>query len=308
MAGSRAAAPRSGSRAPRPGDRPPGGRPPAARPSAGVLRRRRLGCAGSFLLSLFAFLAVGWAVVTGANPLGGLVDPPIESGPADITGIEQPEPARWAGEQPDYGVDISFPQCGRTLRDMGAGYAIVGLDGGMPDRPNPCFPAQWAFAGRQAGVAVYVNTADNNRGDPVKVGRRAARGDLAALEENGVSPGTPIWLDVELPEVWLGSQARHRAVITEHLRVLARNGYPVGVYSAPALWQEITGGADLDVPTWVGIGRASRERAAATCADVSFGDRRPDIVQRIGTGSDGRSLDRNLTCPGTDLTGLIRPT
>lgn len=303
MAGSRSAPPRTRARAPRPGGSPTGGRP-----SASVIRRRRLGCAGSFLLSVIAFLAVGYAVVTGANPLGGIVNPPSGSGPTDITGIQQPKTVRWDGEQPDYGVDISFPQCGRTLGDMGAGYAIVGLDGGMPDRANPCFPAQWAFAERQAGVAVYVNTADNNRGDPVKVGRRAARGDLAALEENGVAPGTPIWLDVELPEVWRGSQARHRAVITEHLRVLAKNGYPVGVYSAPALWEEITGGADVDVPTWVGIGRASRERSAATCEDRSFGGRRPDIVQRIGTGSDGKSLDRNLTCPQTDLTGLIRPT
>ena len=58
-----------------------------------MLRRRRLGCAGSFLVSLFAFLAVGSAVVSGSDPLGGLLDPPIESGPADITGIEQPDAA-----------------------------------------------------------------------------------------------------------------------------------------------------------------------------------------------------------------------
>jgi hypothetical protein len=63
----------------------------------------------------------------------------------------------------------------------------------------------------------------------------------------------------------------------------------------------------VDVPTWVGIGTATAERAAATCERTSFGDRKPAIVQRIGTGSDGKSLDRNLTCPGTDLTGLVRP-
>ena len=96
-------------------------------------------------------------------------------------------------------------------------------------------------------------------------------------------------------------------MITEHLRVLAEAGHPVGVYSAPALWQEITGGATVEVPTWVGIGTATAERAAATCERVSVGDRPPDIVQRIGTGSDGKSLDRNLTCPGKDLTGLVRP-
>ena len=273
------------------------------RPTRAQIRRRRWGCAGSLLVSLAAFVAVGFALLSG---IGALADP-VESGPADISGIPRAAPIAWEVPQPDYGVDVSFPQCGRTLRDMGRGYAIVGLDGGMPDRPNPCFSAQWQFALRQAGAAVYVNTADDGRGDPLRQGRRNARGDLAALAEHGIEPGTPVWLDVELPEVWRGSQARHRAVISEHLRVLADAGYPVGLYSAPALWREITGDAVVDVPTWVGIGRASRDRAAATCDEDSFGARRPAIVQRIGTGSDGSALDRNLTCPGTDLTGLVRP-
>lgn len=190
---------------------------------------------------------------------------------------------------------------------MGGGFAIVGLDGGMPDRPNPCFAEQWAFAERQTGAAVYVNTADHGRGDPTTVGRRIGKADVAALAEFGVQPGTPVWLDVELTEVWSGSQARHRALISAHLQVLADAGYPVGVYSVPALWEEITGGAGLEVPTWVGIGRADPQRASATCRRTSFGGVAPSIVQRIGTGSDGRPLDRNLTCPGTDLTGLIRP-
>jgi hypothetical protein len=253
------------------------------------------------MLALTALVLLG---VEGIRAIG----PAIESGPDDITGVPRAEPIPWPGAQPNRGVDVSFPQCGRTLRDMADGYAIVGLDGGMPDRPNPCFAQQWRFALRQSGVAVYVNTADDGRGDPVDVGRRAARDDLRVLRDQGIEPGTPVWLDVELPEVWKGSQARHRAVITEHLRVLADAGYPVGVYSAPALWQEITGGAALDVPIWVGIGPATAERAAATCERTTFGGRTPDIVQRIGTGSDGKPLDRNLTCPGTDLTGMVRPT
>ena len=69
----------------------------------------------------------------------------------------------------------------------------------------------------------------------------------------------------------------------------------------------LAGNATLDVPTWVGIGEASAEQAAGTCERTSFGGRRPAIVQRIGEGSDGRPLDRNLTCPDTDLTGLVRP-
>ena len=180
----------------------------------------------------------------------------------------------------------------------GAGFAVVAL---------VVVAVACAFAQRQAGAAVYVNTSDSGRGDPVKIGRKAGKGDVVALAEHGIDPGTPVWLDVELPEVWTGTQARHRAVISEHLRVLAEAGYPVGVYSAPALWREITGDARLDVPIWVGIGRSSAERAAAVCDKKVFGGREPDVVQRIGEGSDGRPLDRNLVCKGVDLAGLVRP-
>jgi hypothetical protein len=237
------------------------------RRTTATVRRRRLGCAAALLAVVAVLVGLGLTVTTVVGAIRGL-GPPIESGPDEITGIPAASPVGWRDSQPEYGVDVSFPQCGRVLRDMADGFAIVGLDGGMPDRPNPCFAEPWRFARAQ---------------------------------------GTPVWLDVELPEVWRGSQPRHRAVITAHLRVLAEAGYPVGVYSAPALWAEITGDASLDVPTWVGIGRASRDRASATCERASFGGRRPDIVQRIGTGSDGRPLDRNLVCRGTDLTGLVRP-
>jgi hypothetical protein len=304
MSTSGAARPHSGqvnARRPHSRTEPGVARVPRTRPRP---RRRRRG-PGPFLLSVALFVGLAVAILL---PRGlAELTPPVETGPDTVTGVPSPRPIAWSGSQPRYGVDISFPQCGRTLRNMPGGYAIVGLDGGMPDRPNPCFASQWQFATRQSGAAVYVNTADNGRGDPVDVGRRAARGDLAALREHGIDRGTPVWLDVELPEVWRGSQARHRAVITEHMRVLAEAGYPVGVYSAPALWAEISGGAELDVPTWVGIGRATPERAAATCQRQSFGGKRPAIVQRIGWGTDGLPLDRNLTCPGTDLTGLVRP-
>lgn len=269
---------------------------------AAARRAQRWGCGlatGALVLLVGGFaLALLLAVVRGLG----------QSESVAITDIPVAEPVPWTGSQPETGVDVSFPQCGRTLRDLTDGYVIVGLDGGMPDRPNPCFARQWAFAERQAGVAVYVNTSDNGRGDAGALGRRNARADIARLEEHGIGPGTPVWLDVELPEVWQGSQARHREVITEHLRVLAEAGYPVGVYSAPRLWRDITGGARLDVPTWVGIGEAEPEDSQRTCQRNSFGGVRPSIVQRIGRGSDGLPLDRNLTCPGVDLTGLIRPT
>lgn len=268
--------------------------------------RRAQGRGCGLTTGALVLLAAGFVLVLMLAVVRGL-----GSGQSDrpaITDIPVAEPVPWTGSQPETGIDVSFPQCSRTLRDLTDGYVIVGLDGGMPDRPNPCFARQWAFAERQAGVAVYVNTSDDGEGDAAALGRRNARADIARLQEFGIDPGTPVWLDVELTEVWNGSLARHREVIAEHLRVLAEAGYPVGVYSAPSLWREITGDARLDVPTWVGIGEAEAEAAQRTCESVSFGGVRPSIVQRIGRGSDGSALDRNLTCPGVDLTGLIRPT
>ena len=276
-----------------------------ARRSARSSTAQTWGCGCGLVAGSIVVVLVLLAVTALVRNLN--LGPAIQSGPDEILGIAQPTSIPWEDPQPRTGIDISFPQCGRTLRDLTHGYAIVGLDGGMPDRPNPCFAEQWAFAQRQAGAAVYVNTSDNGRGDPERLGRRNARADLDALRKHGIEPGTPVWLDVELSEVWKGSQARHRAVIAEHLRVLADAGYPVGVYSAPALWREITGGARLDVPTWVGIGQATAERAERACDSRSFGGKRPSIVQRIGTGSDGRPLDRNRTCPGVDLDGLVLP-
>lgn len=286
-------------------------RPRPARPPARVARRRpRLSARRRRGLrrlagALGALASLTLAVLLVRSDIQAL-QPPIESGPDLISAGPEPAATEWSGPQPDNGIDVSFPQCGRTLRDLD-GFVIVGLDGGMPDRANPCFARQWGFARRQAGAAVYVNTADTGRGDPERLGRRTGQADVKALRDHGIAPGTPVWLDVELPRVWRGSPARHRAVLTAHLRALARAGYPVGLYSAPALWREITGGAPVDVPTWVGIGRATRERAAATCRRRAFGGVRPSIVQRIGTGSDGRPLDRNLVCPGVDLTGLVGP-
>lgn len=260
-----------------------------------------MGCLG-LLVAVGAAFLIGVSLFNGITGL--LPDPPA---PNRIGSVDQPAAPSWGRQAPRAGVDISFPQCSRTLRDMSNGFVIVGLDGGMPSRANPCFAQQWRFALRQAGAAVYVNTADPGKGTAAEVGRDYGRADVAALRAAGVPKGTPAWLDVELPESWNGSQQRHREVLTAHARALAAGGYPVGIYSAPALWDEITGDAEPGMPVWVGLGQTSAERAAAACDREAFGGQRPDLVQRIGTGSDGLPLDRNLVCPGTSLDGLIRP-
>ncbi|MGV1006141.1 MAG: hypothetical protein ACOYEV_15540 [Candidatus Nanopelagicales bacterium] len=276
---------------------------PVSRPPA----RRARGCGLTVVALLGASLLVGvYFFLRGAvSILEGSAAP--DPGMSKIGAVEQPPAASFGGSQPAYGVDISFPQCGRSFQDLPDGFVIVGLDGGMPGRDNECFTTQWAFATRQPGAAIYVNTSDPGTGDATRWGQEMAQGDLERIAALGIPGDTPVWLDVELTEVWRGSHARHREVITAHLRTLAAAGHPVGVYSAPNLWAEITGDADLGVPTWLGIGKATAERAAAACTRESFGGRKPSLVQRIGTATDGLSLDRNTVCPGISLDGLVRP-
>lgn len=277
------------------------GPPPTRRTR--TARRRRRSCLGTLTTFFVAscLFGLGIAVLTGTR----INLPPSTEN--TLAQIRQPDAAAWKRPQPTHGVDISFPQCGRTFQDLANGFVIVGLDGGMPDRPNRCFAEQWAFARRQAGAAIYVNTADPGTGDPATWGEAMARGDLRAIADHEIPANTPIWLDVELTEVWVGSQARHRQVISAHLARLARSGHPVGVYSAPGLWEEITGDAAVTVPVWVGLGRTSAERAAAQCGRIAFGQTKPALVQRIGTASDGKTLDRNTVCPAVSLAGLVRP-
>ena len=64
------------------------------------------------------------------------------------------------------GYDVSYPQCGTALpRDRA--FAVVGVNGGLSTRANPCLAAQLAWAWGSSGAVreqpraqVYLNTAN----------------------------------------------------------------------------------------------------------------------------------------------------
>jgi hypothetical protein len=64
------------------------------------------------------------------------------------------------------GYDVSYPQCGSSLpRDRA--FAVIGVNGGLSTRANPCLSAQltWAWAssgvvGSQPRAQLYLNTAN----------------------------------------------------------------------------------------------------------------------------------------------------
>src|SRR3712207_9481620 len=49
------------------------------------------------------------------------------------------------GANAEVGHDVSFPQCGDPLPDDPA-FAVVGVNGGLATRPNPCLAEQLARA------------------------------------------------------------------------------------------------------------------------------------------------------------------
>jgi hypothetical protein len=64
------------------------------------------------------------------------------------------------------GYDVSYPQCGKVLPGDRA-FAVVGVNGGLSTKANPCLSTQLAWASKSSGavptqpkVQVYLNTAN----------------------------------------------------------------------------------------------------------------------------------------------------
>lgn len=220
---------------------------------------------------------------------------------------EQPALKDFDGELDNSGYDVSFPQCNKDLPSANVGFAIIGLNYGKPFTENPCFAKQWKWAKTHDAAAVYINMADPGQGTATKYGSRIGKDSIKRLKRLDVPKQTPVWLDVETLNTWTTPE-RSIQVISATMRELTKAGYPVGVYAPPAHWFEVTSNANLDVPSWLAIGKFSTtakgvKAAKAACKEVSYGNRIPSIVQFV-TKRNGRLLDHNLMC-SSDPTGLV---
>jgi hypothetical protein len=70
------------------------------------------------------------------------------------------------------GFDVSYPQCGTAL-PRGQAFGIVGVNGGLSTKANPCLSDQLTWAQRSSGVVatqpktqLYVNTANPGQVSP----------------------------------------------------------------------------------------------------------------------------------------------
>jgi hypothetical protein len=252
----------------------------------------------------------GFWVTAGALALAGLAGYSIVTSwlypePLTIESVDgrpiikatQPELIPFPQQLDNSGYDVSYPQCKGDLPNKFVGFAIVGLNGGKP------------FALTHDAVAVYINTADPGKESPVRYGKKIANDTLDRLSKHEIKAGTPIWLDVETYNTWT-SPDRSVQVLTEIAINLTSAGYPVGIYTPPAHWFEITGNANVGMPTWLALGPYSDVASGvadskAACLRGSFGGKTPDIVQFVTT-VNGVALDRNIMCG--DPTGLVAPT
>jgi hypothetical protein len=148
------------------------------------------------------------------------------------------------------GYDVSYPQCGSTL-PSGRAFAVVGVNGGLSTKANPCLANQLGWAARSNGlvrtqpkVQLYLNTANPGElkaqvstwpaAGSTPYGRCAGGNDQACSWQYGyeraknsvVSYFTPAartaavdtlpsrytwWLDVETENTWQSGSTAARA-------------------------------------------------------------------------------------------------
>ncbi|QYJ05235.1 hypothetical protein KUV85_06020 [Nocardioides panacisoli] len=227
---------------------------------------------------------------------------------------------------PVLGADISWPQCpkgmgieqrptlGMPMPVPEAEYVVIGLTNGPGFTPNPCLADQvdWV-AERGLLVSAYSvlsyptdqqlaeygatgpHDSDDRLGRLRNVGHQQAAYNLATMQRAGLQ--TPIvWLDVEPVRDWEWSadKVANAAVVEGAARAYREEGYEIGVYSTPYMWDEIVGGFELGVPEWRAAGQTSRAEAASRCGeDWSIQGGRAVFGQWV---ADRR--DHNITCPG----------
>lgn len=239
------------------------------------------------------------------------------------------------------GIDISWPQCSTELPEP-PGFAVIGVNGGLPDTTNPCLGSQLDWAGGTAAAAsgtpvpVYVNTADPGPGGSWWWPASNAYRGKQITNPYGLCAGTPTaacaymygyamafddanlrgvpdsahrlwWLDVETLNSWSPDTTANTADLEGMTAYLESTGAEVGIYSTGYQFGEIAGGISSgsnlnNLKEWI-AGADSTASAQANCAAVPLTPG-GTITQTQFTES---ALDYNIACPNLPPT-LPTPT
>ncbi len=194
------------------------------------------------------------------------------------------------------GYDMSYGQCSvkgvPTDNNHPVTFAIIGVGGGRPFTSNQCAANQWEYAGTQGqSRSLYFNTgyalayaksetpgcatastsvSFTGTSHEVSAQRTAwAIGCSEADYAMAIEPGTPVawWADIETANSWSNNLSLNQATIqgmfAELSTKLNTTGVQVGVYSSPAMWQQIVGTG------YVNSQITADWQAGATCPTLS---------------------------------------
>jgi len=206
------------------------------------------------------------------------------------------------------GYDISWPQCGGAYpRTNAYVLGVVGVTSGHAFRNNPCFASQYAWAAHTLSPeAVYLNLNEDLGttslyGDtgPYGTCREGERCHALNYGYNAASSAYTYaarqaptfvaqlwWLDIETENSWAEEDlGRNRAVIEGAVRYLKEERhFAVGIYSTPAMWEEITGKWQVGLPVWTA--GATKANAATKCG-IGFTGGPVWLVQYLDGDYDG---------------------
>ena len=212
------------------------------------------------------------------------------------------------------GYDISWPQCPGPVYPPGqVAYTIVGINGGRPFTPNPCFIEQYRWAQRfELHPAVYINMdyPRAGRDEPAKTGPYGTcqpEDEWCRAYNYGYANGADVvgraqalgitpefwWLDVETGNHWSNDPTYNAQAVRGTLEYFWERELPVGIYSTPRQWGIIAGPYAPGVPVWT-AGAQGIEDARNRCfdPDYAFAGGQVAIAQFYD-----HSLDTNYRCP-----------
>jgi len=222
----------------------------------------------------------------------------VSSG-ADVSAQGRPD---GGGSKPaSRGYDVSYPQCTGALPSNPA-FGIVGVNGGIVFKANPCLSAQIAWGGG-AAAGLYANTGNPGPGlsshwpsgqtspklcDAAQpdtadcaydYGWNAAQNSFGtaqaaytALGLTASPAGTAWWLDVETSNSWRDDNLPFNvAALQGEVDYLLGVGVAeIGFYSTTYQWGVITGGSKVFVayPSW-GAGARNEKVARNLCQSTT---------------------------------------
>jgi hypothetical protein len=205
-------------------------------------------------------------------------------------------------------VDVSWPNCKTAPAELyGAG--IIGVNGGLDFRPNPCLATETSWF---VNYALYINTGypgSNSARKFPSLPKRCGHSDKQCLAYNyGFNAtqyairyadlqdahATQWWLDVETDNSWTDNFLVNRASLRGAAAAVRQNVLfsTVGIYSSPEQWKIITGSWQNGLPAWLATGSSNKSVAAKACRGRAFTGGATWLSQYT------QGLDKNLPCLG----------